>query len=116
MAIFGAHVVVYSSAPDADRAFFRDVLHYPNVDAGAGWLVFSLPPAELAVHPSETTSEHELYLMCEDLNDTMATLRASGVEFYEISHARWGHVTCFRLPGGGRIGLYQPLHPLATEL
>ena len=116
MAIFGAHVVVYSSAPDADRAFFRDVLHYSNVDAGAGWLVFSLPPAELAVHPSETTSEHELYLMCEDLNDTMATLRASGVEFDEISHARWGHVTCFRLPGGGRIGLYQPLHPLATEL
>src|SRR6476646_4035699 len=81
VAICGAHVVVISADPDADRAFFRDVLQYPNVDAGGGWLIFKLPPAELAVHPSESSSDNELYLMCDDLDETMHALRAKGVEF-----------------------------------
>jgi len=116
VAISGAHVVVFSADPDADRQFFRDVLKYPNVDAGGGWLIFKLPPAELAVHPSESSSEHELYLMCDDLDETIADLRAGGVDTDEVTHARWGHITRFRLPGGSAVGLYQPLHPRATEL
>lgn len=116
MAICGAHVVVFSSDPDADRQFFRDVLAYPNVDAGGGWLIFKLPPAELAVHPSESSGEHELYLMCDNLAETMSALRSEGVEFAEVSHARWGEVTHFRLPGGSAVGLYEPLHPRAIDL
>lgn len=116
MAISGAHLVIYSEDPDADRTFLRDVLRYPNVDAGHGWLIFKLPPAEVAVHPGESTSGHELYLMCDDLADTMGTLRANGVAFDDVDEERWGHVTRFRLPGGSRIGLYQPLHPRATDL
>jgi hypothetical protein len=116
MAISGAHVIVYSSNPDADREFFRDVLQYPHVDAGSGWLIFKLPPAEVAVHPSESTVEHELFLMCDDLDETMAKLRDGGIDFDEITEARWGHLTRFRLPGGGAVGLYEPLHPRATEL
>lgn len=116
MGISGAHVIVYSSDPDADREFFRDVLRYPHVDAGHGWLIFKLPPAELAVHPSESAVEHELYLMCADLAQTMTDLRANGVEFDEVTHERWGHLTRFRLPGGSAVGVYEPLHPRATEL
>ncbi len=116
MAISGAHVIIYSANSDADRAFFRDVLGYPHVDAGGGWLIFALPPAELAVHPSSSSTEHELYLMCDDLAETTAALHAHGVDFDEITHERWGHVTRFRLPGGSSIGLYEPLHPRATEL
>ncbi len=116
MAISGAHLIIYSADPDADREFFRDVLGYPHVDAGGGWLMFKLPPAELAVHPSDSTTEHELYLMCDDLDETMTALRASGVDFDEITHARWGHVTRFRLPGGSVVGVYEPLHPRATDL
>lgn len=116
MAICGAHVVVFSSDVDADRRFFRDVLSYPHLDAGAGWLIFKLPPAELAVHPSESSRDHELYLMCDDLDETMAALGAAGVEFAEVSHARWGKVTRFRLPGGSAVGVYEPLHPRALDL
>lgn len=116
MSISGAHVIVYSSDPDADRAFFRDLLHYPNVDAGGGWLIFKLPPAEIAVHPSESTNVHELYFMCDDLDETIASLGAAGVEFDAVTQERWGIVTRFRLPGGSQIGLYQPHHPRATEL
>jgi catechol 2,3-dioxygenase-like lactoylglutathione lyase family enzyme len=116
MAISGAHVIVYSADPTADREFFRDVLGYPHVDAGGGWLIFKLPPAEVAVHPSDSAVEHELYLMCDDLTETMTRLRDSGVEFDEVAEARWGHLTRFRLPGGSQVGLYEPLHPRATEL
>ena len=116
MAISGAHVIVYSSDGDADREFFRDVLQYPHVDAGGGWLIFKLPPAEVAVHPSDSAVEHELYLMCDDLEDTMTTLRASGVEFDAVTQARWGNLTRFRLPGGSEVGLYEPRHPRAIEL
>lgn len=114
VSIIGAHVVVYSANPVADRDFFRDVLQYPHVDAGGGWLIFALPPAEVAVHPGGPPHAHELYLMCDDLDSTADSLRAHGVEFDEVEQARWGRVTRFRLPGGSRIGLYQPLHPLAV--
>jgi catechol 2,3-dioxygenase-like lactoylglutathione lyase family enzyme len=108
--IFGAHVIVYSEDAEADRAFFADALGFPSVDAGHGWLIFALPPAELAVHPADAGA-HELYLMCDDLRSEMAGLAAKGVEFSEIEEARWGSVVKLRLPGGGQVGLYQPRHP-----
>jgi catechol 2,3-dioxygenase-like lactoylglutathione lyase family enzyme len=111
--IFGAHVIIYSGDAAADRAFFRDVLGYPSVDAGHDWLIFSLPPAELAVHPSDDETAHELYLMCDDLSAELAALSAKGVQCSEVEEARWGSVTKIRLPGGGQFGLYQPKHPLA---
>ncbi|TDW15168.1 VOC family protein [Kribbella kalugense] len=113
--INGAHVIVYSTDAEADRAFFRDVLGYPSVDAGQGWLIFKLPPAEVAVHPAETAS-HELLLMCDDLDATMAELTVHGVEFTAVQRQRWGVLTSFRLPGGGEIGLYEPLHERAHDL
>lgn len=109
--IFGAHVVIYSRDPAADRGFFRDVLGFSSVDAGHDWLIFTLPPAELAVHPAEGNGAHELFLMCDDLTAEMAALREKDVECSEIEEARWGSVTRIRLPGDGRIALYQPKHP-----
>jgi catechol 2,3-dioxygenase-like lactoylglutathione lyase family enzyme len=113
--INGAHVIVYSTDAEADRAFFRDVLEYPSVDAGQGWLIFKLPPAEVAVHPAETAS-HELLLMCDDLDATIAELAVHGVEFTPVQRQRWGVLTSFRLPGGGSVGLYEPLHERAHDL
>ncbi len=110
--INGAHTVVSSQDADADRAFFRDVLGFPAVDAGGGWLLFALPPSELAVHPSEGSS-HELFLLCDDLATTMADLEAKGVAFTEVSEQRWGLLTHLTLPGGSQIGLYEPRHPRA---
>jgi len=109
--IFGAHVILYSQDAAADRAFFRDVLGYPSVDAGHDWLIFALPPAELAVHPADAGARHELYLMSDDLSADMAALEAKHVRCSEIEEARWGLLTRIRLPGGGEIGLYQPKHP-----
>jgi catechol 2,3-dioxygenase-like lactoylglutathione lyase family enzyme len=110
--IFGAHVIVYSADASADRAFFRDVLGYPSVDAGQGWLIFALPPAELAVHPVEDEGgSHELYLMCDDLRAEIDVLSGRGVTCSEVQEARWGSITRIRLPGGGTVGLYQPRHP-----
>lgn len=109
--IFGAHVVVYSKDATADRAFFRDVLGYSSVDAGHDWLIFALPPAELAVHPADDNAGHELFLMCDDLNAQIAELRAKNVQTSDVEQARWGSVTKIRLPGGGELGLYQPAHP-----
>ena len=114
--IFGAHVIVYSKDADADRAFLRDVLGFPSVDAGHGWLIFALPPAEAAIHPAEDTARHELYLMCEDLKAEMASLKKKGVVCSEAQEARWASITKIRLPGGGELGLYQPKHPTALEL
>ncbi|MGA2838106.1 MAG: extradiol dioxygenase [Acidimicrobiales bacterium] len=108
--IHGAHVVVYSTDADADRAFFRDLLGFASVDAGSGWLIFALPPAELAVHPAGHGG-HELFLMCDDLEADMAALAAAGVQCSQVEEARWGSVTSIRLPGGGLVGLYQPRHP-----
>jgi catechol 2,3-dioxygenase-like lactoylglutathione lyase family enzyme len=111
--ITGAHVIVYSKDAEADRAFLRDVLGFANVDAGHGWLIFALPPAEAAVHPENANGRHELYLMCDDLGAEMARLGAKGVLFSEVENERWGSITRMRLPGGGEIGLYQPKHPTA---
>jgi catechol 2,3-dioxygenase-like lactoylglutathione lyase family enzyme len=108
--VFGAHIIVYSRDATADRAFFRDVLGFSSVDAGHGWLIFALPPAELAVHPEESAGS-ALYLMCDDLAAEIRTLEARGVRCSEVEEPRWGSVTSIRLPGGGEIGLYQPKHP-----
>jgi catechol 2,3-dioxygenase-like lactoylglutathione lyase family enzyme len=107
--ITGAHTVLYSRDADALRAFFRDVLGFPSVDAGGGWLIFGLPPAELAAHPGETGTE--LYLMCDDLEATMAELRSKGVELGPVADQGWGRVTTIALPDGGELGLYEPRHP-----
>jgi catechol 2,3-dioxygenase-like lactoylglutathione lyase family enzyme len=109
--IHGAHVVLYSRDAAADRDFFRDVLGLSSVDAGHGWLIFALPPAEAAFHPAEANGAHELYLMCDDVEAEIATLRAKGVECTGVTHERWGSVTKIPLPGGGLLGLYQPKHP-----
>jgi catechol 2,3-dioxygenase-like lactoylglutathione lyase family enzyme len=115
--IIGSHVIVYSRDPDADRAFFADVLGQPHVDAGGGWLIVRLPPAEVAVHPSDGPTGHELYLLCDDLQATLDDLRARGVELtQEISEERWGRLARFRLPGGSEVGIYEPRHPLAIDV
>ena len=117
LVISGAHVILYSTDAEADRAFFRDVLEWPSVDAGAGWLIFRLPPAEVAVHPTDGPESHEVFLMCDDVEDTVARLAARGVDVTEpVTDAGWGLLTRLRLPGGGTVGLYQPRHPRATEL
>ena len=114
--ISGAHVIIYSRDPDADRKFFRDTLGYPHVDAGGGWLIFKLPPAEVAVHPTDQTQSHELHLMCDDLDAAIDALTSENVACTAPSEERWGRLTTITLPGGGELGLYQPRHPRATEL
>jgi len=111
--IFGAHVIVYSKDAMADRAFFRDVLGLASVDAGHGWLIFALPPAEVAVHPAEENTRHELYFMCDDLPAEISALEKKGIRCSDVQEARWGSITKIRLPGGGEVGLYQPKHPTA---
>jgi catechol 2,3-dioxygenase-like lactoylglutathione lyase family enzyme len=111
--IFGAHVILYSKDADADRAFFREILGFKSVDAGHGWLIFALPPAEAAVHPDEKNDRHELYFMCNDLKAEMSALKKKGVACSDIHNERWGSITKISLPGGGQIGLYQPKHPTA---
>lgn len=113
--ISGAHVVLYSKNAEADRAFFRDVLGFKSVDAGHGWLIFALPLAEAAFHPSDE-SGHELYFLCDSLKAEMASLAKKGVTCSEVQEARWGSITKMRLPGGGEVGLYQPKHPTALGL
>jgi catechol 2,3-dioxygenase-like lactoylglutathione lyase family enzyme len=114
--ISGTHVVVYSKNAEADRAFFRDVLEFKSVDAGHGWLIFALPPAEAAFHSSDENGAHELYFMCDDLKAEMASLAEKDVRCSEVQEARWGSTTKVRLPGGGEIGLYQPKHSTALGL
>jgi len=113
--ITGAHVIVYSRDPEADRAFFRDILNFSSVDAGHGWLIFALPPAEAAFHPSEKNGLHELYFMCDDLKATMESLTAKKVKCGAVTEERWGSLTHISLPVGGKIGLYQPKHPIAIR-
>jgi catechol 2,3-dioxygenase-like lactoylglutathione lyase family enzyme len=111
--ITGAHAIVFSEDAEALRAFFRDVLEFPSVDAGGGWLIFGLPPAEVAAHPAEDGSRHELYLMCDDIERTVAQLEAKGVEFTgPISDEGFGLMTAMKLPGSGELGLYEPRHPI----
>jgi catechol 2,3-dioxygenase-like lactoylglutathione lyase family enzyme len=112
--IFGAHTVIYSTDAEVDRAFFRDVLGFESVDAGGGWLIFALPPAEAAFHPAEENGCHELYFMCDDLKAEVAALAKKSVTCSATQEAKWGLITKIRLPGGGEIGLYQPRHPTAV--
>lgn len=114
--IFGAHVIIYSKDAEVDRIFFRDILGFKSVDAGNGWLIFALPPTEVAVHPAESEEGHEFYLMCDDLDVQIEVLKANGVACSEVQKARWGTITKISLPGGGQVGLYQPKHPTALAL
>jgi len=127
--IHGAHVLLYSHDADRDRAFLRDVLGWPSVDAGDGWLIFGLPPGELAVHPTDGDAETAqqrhagramthavVYLMCDDLRAEIAALAAKGVATTGVHEAAWGLVTSIVLPSGGELGLYQPRHPTALDL
>src|ERR1035438_8054312 len=111
--ISGAHVILSSKDAEGDRNFFRDILRFPSVDAGHGWLIFALPPAEAAFHPSEQNGPHELYLLCDDLEAEMKTLADKGVACSPAKQERWGTITRVKLPGGGEVGLYQPSHPTA---
>ena len=108
--INGAHVIIYSKDAEADREFLKDVLGLRHVDVGHGWLIFALPPAEVACHPTDENNQHELYLMCEDLKETTAALDAKGIQCEEVQEQPWGVLTNIKLPGGGRLGLYQPKH------
>lgn len=115
--ITGAHVMMYDANADALRLFFRDVLGFPAVDAGGGWLIMKLPPAEIGVHPSEDAAgSAELYLMCDDLKATMAELSVKGVSCGPVQSVGWGELTTLEAPGGRKIGLYQPHHPVAHSL
>lgn len=124
--ITGAHVLLYSTDPEADRAFFRDVLEFRHVDVGGGWLIFKLPPAEVAVHPSDGDfvqrhADHHLmgslfYLMCDDIEGVVKSLKARHIGCTAIDKEPWGIKTTVRLPSGGEIGLYQPTHPTALGL
>jgi len=111
--ITGMHAIIYSRDADADRAFFRDILELASVDAGGGWLIFAAPPSEVAFHPADANSRHELYLMCDDVNAEVLRLTGKGIACGPISDEGWGLLTSITLPGGGSLGLYQPRHVLA---
>ena len=114
--ITGLHTIVYADDAEKARAFFRDVLELPNVDAGDGWLIFRAPPAEMAVHPGDTAGVAELYLMCDDIEKTVADLTRKGVEFAgPVADQGWGLLTTLRVPGAGTLGLYEPRHPVAIR-
>ncbi len=108
--INGAHVIVYSTDAEADRAFLRDVLELPHVDVGHGWLIFGLPPSEIAMHPGEQNGHHELFLMCESVDKLIAALAEKGIACAEIEEDSWGRLTRMTLPGGSEIGAYEPKH------
>jgi predicted enzyme related to lactoylglutathione lyase len=113
--ITGLHAIVFSPEAEKVRAFLSGALGLSSVDAGGGWLIFAMPPAELAVHPAGE-SRHELYLMCDDIDATVADLKARGVEFRgDITHAGFGRLATLQLPGGGELGLYEPRHPMAID-
>jgi catechol 2,3-dioxygenase-like lactoylglutathione lyase family enzyme len=114
--INGAHVVIFSKNAEADRAFFRDMLKLSAVDAGHGWLIFAMPPAEAAIHDSEHNDKHEVYFMCDDIVETRKDLKAKNVNVSDIHEERWGKVATFTLPGGGKIGVYEPKHPSPLNL
>jgi len=118
--ISGAHVVLYSNDATADRVFLRDVLGFVSVDAGHGWLIFALPPAEVAVHPADPPSGeqnlHKLYFLCDDLKSELERLRQKGVQCSNVQEERWGSLSRIQLPSGGEIGLYQPKHPTALKV
>ena len=108
--INGAHAIIYSTNADADRAFFRDVLKLRSVDVGGGWLIFALPPAEVAVHPSDEDEKHELYLMCGDIETFVAEMKKRRIVCGPVQDEGWGLLSQVVLPGGGKLGVYQPRH------
>ena len=115
--INGAHVILYSTNAEADRIFIRDVLGFASVDAGDGWLIFKLPPAEIAVHPTDGLEKHEFYLMCDNLEKTLADLTARGVTISQSpSRQGWGLLASIKLPSGSDLSIYQPRHPTAYDL
>lgn len=112
--IIGAHAIIYSRDAEADRQFIRDVFGFDSVDAGRGWLIFALPPSEVAVHPDDTGGRHELYLMCDDIEATVAELSQKGVLIAKPNaDLRFGRLVSIQLPGGGELGVYEPKHPVA---
>ena len=113
--ISGAHIVLYSRDATADRAFLRDVLGFPSIDAGGGWLIFALPPAELGIHPSSENNRHELHFTCDDVKAEIAVLAKKGVRCSSLHEEEWGSLTMVSLPGGGEVGLYQPKHQVAAN-
>jgi len=112
--IYGSHLILFSRDADADRAFLAEVFGFDHVDAGGGWMIFGLPPAEAAVHPAESSGS-ELYLMCDDLAAEMQSLERRGIRCSAVEEARWGSVTKVSLPGGGEVGIYQPRHAAMVE-
>ena len=108
--ITGAHAIVYSADADADRAFLRDILRLTGVDVGGGWLIFALPPSEVAVHPAEGNDGHALYFLCDDVAEFVAAMQAKGVACSPVRDLRWGLLTEITLPGGGKLGVYEPRH------
>jgi hypothetical protein len=124
--ILGAHVLIYTTNPDADRSFFRDALEFQGIDIGGGWLIFKLPPSELALHPgdgqfAQRHADHVMpgalvYLMCDDLQATIASLARKNVQCTDVETEEWGIRTTIRMPSGGEIGLYQPTHKTALDL
>jgi hypothetical protein len=115
--INGAHIILYSTNAEADRVFIRDELGFAGVDAGDGWLIFKLPPAEIAVHPTDGLGKHEFYLLCDDLEKTLADLTARGVTIlHPVSDQGWGLLASIKLPSGAELSIYQPRHPTAYDL
>jgi hypothetical protein len=108
--IDGAHAILYSKSPASDRKFFRDVLKLPSVDVGGGWLIFGLPPAEIAVHPGEKNDVHEIYLMCADIEVFVAAMAKKKVKCGPVRDMGWGRLAQVTLPGGGKLGVYEPRH------
>ena len=108
--LIGAHSIIYSTSPEADRAFLRDVLRLPKVDVGGGWLIFGLPPAEVAVHPSSEDGVHEFYLMCDDVGALVVEMKSRNIDCDAVQNQGWGLITHVTLPGGGKLGIYQPRH------
>lgn len=113
--ITGAHAIIYSKNSDADRAFLKDVLGLGHVDVGGGWLIFGLPPSEVAVHPGDKDSVHELYLMCDDIELFCATLEAKRIQSSPVKDQGWGLLTTVTLPGGGELGVYEPRHARPSQ-
>ena len=116
MKIIGAHSIIFSTDPEADRAFLRDVLHLPHVDTGDGWLIFGLPPAELAVHPYKRNNVHKFYLMIDDIGEFIEEMGQLGVVYEPLVEAEWGLLTNITLPGGGKLGIYQPKHARPSDM
>ena len=113
--IIGAHAIIFSSDAEADRAFLRDVLHLPYVDAGEGWLIFGLPPAEAAVHPYKRNNVHRFYLMTDDIEGFMAEMEQNDIPCEPVTQAEWGLLTQITLPGGGKLGIYEPRHARPSD-